>query len=55
MKRNCDLCRINGGIEEPAVVDAKTHAGPWAYLCEVHRESDGVGRQLETILANIPD
>lgn len=55
MKRNCDICMINEQKAVPAVVDAKTYSGPWAYLCQMHRESDGVGGGLETILANIPD
>jgi len=34
----CDFC------EEPALYDAKTRMGPWAYMCEEHFKQHGLGR-----------
>lgn len=41
LKRNCDLHKLKGE-EVPATYDAKTKAGPWAYLCDEHMESDAM-------------
>jgi hypothetical protein len=37
---NCDICH-----SRPAIADAKTHSGPWAYLCEDHfnQRAGGLG------------
>lgn len=35
----CDLCRDG----TPAAYDAKTRGGPWAYLCESHMTTRGMG------------
>jgi hypothetical protein len=32
---DCDVCRAEGH-QQPALYDARTPAGPWAYLCETH-------------------
>ncbi len=45
----CQLCMKsyqtlpNSNDAEDAVFDAKTKAGPWAYLCRKHFASDGIG------------
>lgn len=39
---DCDICKQNGRAT-PAVVDGATVIGPWAYMCEEHFESLGVG------------
>jgi hypothetical protein len=36
---NCDIC-ANG---TKAVYDGKTRMGPWAYMCESHYQSYGLG------------
>lgn len=42
----CDVCKIDGAtmITRPAAYDGKTTFGPWAYMCEDHWKSHGVGR-----------
>ena len=35
---DCDLCPPG----TPAVYDAKTNTGPWAYLCQHHYERFGL-------------
>lgn len=44
---DCDVCALEGSIV-PAVYDAKTKRGPWAYLCEEHFASHGLGLGLGT-------
>ena len=41
----CDICRMEFPSSEPnpAVADGRTKQGPWAYMCETHLESLGVG------------
>jgi hypothetical protein len=43
---DCDVCKnIERKMKpERALFDAKTHAGPWAYLCHPHMQSHGCGR-----------
>lgn len=51
---DCDVCKAEGlGVPKSAHYDAKTLAGPWAYLCKWHFESEtagvlgtGVGQRL---------
>lgn len=54
MERDCDLCK-DDHITTPAVYDAKTLMGPWAYVCEIHYQvlchhSKG----LTNVLADLP-
>ena len=37
----CDLCAAIG-IDKPAICDAKTKMGPWAFLCKAHLIRVGV-------------
>jgi hypothetical protein len=39
MPLTCDFCA------EPALYDAKTQMGPWANLCEVHKNKYAVQRE----------
>ncbi len=32
---NCDFCSEKG-VSRKAYADAKTYAGPWAYMCHEH-------------------
>jgi hypothetical protein len=38
---DCDLCKSRGE-NVPAVVDAKTQSGPWAYMCDEDFEANGI-------------
>jgi hypothetical protein len=40
---NCDLCKSSHGLNRPAVYDAQTKMGLWAYLCEAHFRLVGIG------------
>ncbi len=40
---NCDLCAAQGK-STPARYDAKTLTGPWAYMCEAHFQTHGLGQ-----------
>ena len=40
---DCDVCEA-GGVKRPALYDAKTKHGPWAYLCQEHFDRIGPGR-----------
>lgn len=39
---DCDLC-ARDGVKTSATYDAKTFLGPWAYLCDTHYQSHGIG------------
>lgn len=41
----CDLCLADGD-RVPASVDGATRYGPWAYMCEPHFETVGIGLGL---------
>lgn len=50
---NCDFPH---GEPTPALYDAKTLQGPWAYMCQTHFDSDhrgglglGIGQKLELL------
>ena len=47
----CDIC------QKPAAYDAKTKAGPWAYLCgacfDVHGIGTGLGKGQRLILREV--
>lgn len=49
MKPICDLCM------DLAIYDAKTKAGPWAYLCQRHYDNFGASSspELRTILSDL--
>lgn len=41
----CNFCESEGAEEiKPAQYDAKTDFGPWAYMCEDHWNTRGLGR-----------
>ena len=40
---NCDLCLMSLNVERTAAYDGATKGGPWAYMCEAHFKSNGVG------------
>lgn len=40
----CDLCKAFGNEPTKAFVDGKMKQGPWAFMCEKHWESHGVGQ-----------
>lgn len=40
--RNCDFCAQHGKQVE-AQYDGATSLGPWAYMCETHFKTMGVG------------
>lgn len=40
LKRDCDICKMFS-TKTPALYDAKTLAGPWAYLCQHHMDTEG--------------
>lgn len=40
---SCDLCSMLGVYLVPARYDGATVHGPWAYMCQTHFETDGVG------------
>lgn len=40
---SCDLCSMLGVYMVPARYDGATVHGPWAYMCEAHFQSDGIG------------
>lgn len=42
---DCDFCSQNKKITV-AMYDAKTSAGPWAYMCEEHFKKYGIGLGL---------
>ena len=42
---NCQLCESKG-LKSPAVYDAKTQMGLWAYLCALCHKKYGVGLGL---------
>ena len=42
---NCDVCSQEG-MERKAKYDAATKFGPWAYLCQEHFDSHGIGLGL---------
>jgi hypothetical protein len=37
----CDLC-ATVGKRVPAAIDGRLPQGPWAYVCELHAELNGV-------------
>lgn len=39
----CDVCKLDGA-DTPAAYDGRTVMGPWAYMCEAHWQSHGVGQ-----------
>jgi hypothetical protein len=42
---DCDICKYDlHKLGVPAAYDGKTNRGPWAYMCEKHFKSDGLGR-----------
>jgi hypothetical protein len=41
----CNLCE-EAGYTEPALYDAHTTMGPWAYLCQEHFDDYGIGLGL---------
>lgn len=44
---DCDICKYDlDKLGVPAVYDGKTNRGPWAYMCEKHFKSDGIGLGL---------
>jgi len=49
-KPKCDFC------DNEAVYDAKTHKGPWAFLCEQHFQEHaiglGIGKGQKLVLEN---
>jgi len=55
LKRNCDICHYEDNKHSiPAVYDAKTIYGPWAYVCQAHYESHtNQNPQMSTILATL--
>jgi hypothetical protein len=38
--KECQLCQVEGYKPRPAVRDAKTLSGPWAYVCQYHFQND---------------
>jgi hypothetical protein len=40
---DCDFCQFGESKTTPAVYDGKTKQGPWAFMCEAHFTSHGVG------------
>jgi hypothetical protein len=40
---DCDVCKFGGGKRNVAAYDGATTQGPWAYMCEEHFASHGVG------------
>jgi hypothetical protein len=40
---DCDICKAVRGEQVAARYDGKTVHGPWAYMCEEHFDSHGVG------------
>lgn len=40
---SCDICSMLGVFMVPARYDGATVHGPWAFMCEDHFRSDGVG------------
>lgn len=54
---NCDLCKSHK-IETVATYDALTVYGPWAYLCESHFQTHGIGLgtgQGQKLILRIPE
>ncbi len=43
---NCEACKMVYGNIVPASYDARTKAGPWAYLCVTCFNEHGVGLGL---------
>jgi len=41
----CDFC-TEAGTTTQAAVDGKTNLGPWAYMCEMHYATHGIGLGL---------
>ena len=39
----CDIHKMLGEDQKLALYDGKTKDGPWAYMCEDHFKSHGVG------------
>ena len=42
----CDICERELGVQTTAFYDARTKNGYWAYLCEDHFASEGIGLGL---------
>ena len=42
----CDFCRIEDGIENPALYDGRTVYGRWSYMCQRHFQKYGTGLGL---------
>lgn len=40
---DCDICKYDDGVTTTAAYDGKTKQGPWAFMCEAHFNSHGVG------------
>ncbi len=38
----CDFCKRAGSLKR-ATVDGKTKHGPWAFMCDKHFKTEGVG------------
>jgi len=42
----CDICEIEGAAPQLARYDGRTRSGRWAYMCEHHFRSYGIGLGL---------
>lgn len=42
----CDFCRLEDGVENPALYDGRTIYGRWSYMCQKHFEKYGTGLGL---------
>lgn len=38
----CDFCK-DAGVDTDAAYDGRTNVGPWAWMCEMHYATYGVG------------
>jgi hypothetical protein len=45
---DCDICKHEDGVVNPATHDGKTKYGPWAFMCDAHLKS--VGTSIHTKL-----
>lgn len=43
---DCDICNSHGAARKPAQYDGKTKEGPWAFMCEAHFRTYGMGLGL---------
>ena len=42
----CAFCRLEDGVENPALYDGRTIYGRWSYMCQKHFEKYGTGLGL---------